>query len=503
MSNKLSCLLLAALLVTSVHAQPAWPTEGWQRSTPEEQGLDSRALEALVAFGEAQQMDSLLVTRNGRIVVEAYYAPFRPGVRHSINSATKAVLGGLVGIAVEKGVLPPVDTPMLKLLPGRAAGPDVERKQAITLQHLLDQTSGLDWTEPLTGGDPVTMLQMVRTPDWAQFVLQRAVVQPPGAGFNYSSGNSQLVSEIFSTHTGGSAEAFAARHLFAPLGIREWQWRSDPKGRSIGGWGLRLLPRDMAKLGLLYLQRGQWEGRQVIPQAWVDKVFAASVPMQLGGGSDFRHADGWWTIPGRQAYMAVGFHRQLIVVLPRSGIVAALTGRFHYAFEPLLDRIEAAVQSDAAMPANAAALASLEARVAAMALEKPDPVRPPSALAESLSGRTWAAERNAGGVREFTLRFVGQPTLEVVSARFPGSSELRTVAYPLGMQGRFEPGGTAAEPVLSKAGWIDERTLAIQQRFLQDGETADLRLRFEGDTLEVDYSHSAGGRAKFSARSKP
>jgi CubicO group peptidase (beta-lactamase class C family) len=315
------------LAAATLQAQPAWPTKDWETATPEAEGVDSHALAGLVTFGTANQMDSLLVARHGRIVLESYWGPFEPGRLHTINSATKSVLSALVGIAIEQGALPAADTPVLALTPGRKAANVDPRKQALQLRHLLDMTSGLDWIEPLADAVPETALQMYRSRDWTQFVLDRPMAHAPGEVFNYSSGNSQLLCAILGQAVGMRAEAFAAKNLLQPLGITQWRWRQDPGGNSTGGFGLYLQPRDMAKFGLLYLRHGQWEGRQLVPRAWVERTFQAGVPMNLGSGTDFRYGNGWWALPARKAFMAVGFHRQLIVLLPDADVVAVTTAR--------------------------------------------------------------------------------------------------------------------------------------------------------------------------------
>ena len=170
----------AALLVVASGAALAagddatpWPTAGWEVSTPEAQGVASSALAELVDFGAANDMDSLLVVRHGRIVAEAYYAPFRPGMRHLVNSVTKAVVGTLAGIAVQRGDIASVDEPVLESFRWRTVADAEGAKAQLKIAHLLDMTSGLDWNEPLTAASPETMLQMERSSDWVGFVLDR------------------------------------------------------------------------------------------------------------------------------------------------------------------------------------------------------------------------------------------------------------------------------------------------------------------------------------------
>ena len=157
------------------------------------------------------------------------------------------------------------------------ANPD-DRKKAITVQHLLDMTSGMDWREPLDGR-PASMIEMERSPDWVKFILDRPMSNTAGEIFNYDSGNPHLLSAILTKLTGMSASDYAKSRLFGPLGISEWNWRRDPQGNSTGGYGLSLKPRDMAKIGYLYLRRGEWEDKTLVPPAWVDRVSHATVDM--------------------------------------------------------------------------------------------------------------------------------------------------------------------------------------------------------------------------------
>ena len=226
--------------------------------------MSSRELSDLVAFGMSNGMDSLLVVRHGHIVAEAYYAPFPAGMKHRINSSTKSVISSLIAIALKEGLLKSVDQPVLDFFPDRQFANVDERKKALTLRHLLDMTSGLQWDEPLSGY-PKDFLDMERSPDWVRFVLDRPMVRDPGASFEYNSGNTHILSAILSKVTGRSALDYARERLFGPLGITDVFWRGDPQGNSAGGAGLYLQPRDMARLGQLWLHDGVWEGQRLLP----------------------------------------------------------------------------------------------------------------------------------------------------------------------------------------------------------------------------------------------
>ncbi len=479
------CALALSLLLPPLlaPAQPAWPAPDWAASTPEAQGMDSRALAALVEYGGNARMDSLVVVRNGRLVAEAYYAPFRAGMRHRINSATKGVVGLLAGIASGQGLLGSAQAPVLEQLRGSA---DTDpRKQAITLQHLLDGTSGIAWVEPLSDAVPDSLIAMERSADWVQYILDRPQAQAPGVGFNYNSGNGHLVSALLARQAGIDTDQFAARELFGPLGITDWRWQKDPQGVATGGFGISLRTPDMAKLGYLVLKNGEWNGRQVVPRAWIDKIFHASIPMFATGG--LRYADGWWAFPARKAYMAVGYNRQLIVVLPELGVVAALTGRGPYPFEDVIGHLERAVRSDAALAPDPQAGELLQERIRAAATEAATPVAAAApVLAREISGKVYRLAPNPLGLAEVTLHLGAEPSYDVVSLVGRGSTQTRKVSLRLGLEGRFA-GVAAGEGagVLTKAQWVDASTLSLLQRFPEEGWSVSYLLRFEGRRVEV------------------
>src|SRR5215469_6718605 len=256
--------------------EPIWPTKEWQTSTAEEEGMDSKELAKLVDWGTAHGFHCLLVVRHGKIVAEVYYSPdnYGPGNVHPVYSVTKSVIGTLTAIAWKDGVLDSLNHRVLDFFDRRIVANIDPRKEAITVQNLLDMTSGLAWTEQLGGITPPieTDSQLDNSPDWVKFILDRSMSSTPGAVFNYDSGNPHLLSAILTKLTGISALNYAKAKLFGPLGIGDVSWTYDPQGIPNGGWGLYLQPRDMAKIGYLYLQNGMWEGKQVLPPEWVHKV---------------------------------------------------------------------------------------------------------------------------------------------------------------------------------------------------------------------------------------
>jgi CubicO group peptidase (beta-lactamase class C family) len=482
-------LLLAAVLAF-VLAPVLARAEGWQTSSAEAQGMSSRALAGLVEFGITNGMDSVLVVRHGSIVAEAYYAPFAPGMKHRINSATKSVIGSLVSIALKDGLLASVEQPVLGFFPGRTFANMDERKKALRLSHLLDMTSGLQWDEPLSGASFESLLQMERSPDWVQFILDHPMVREPGAAFEYNSGNPHVLSAILSKVTGQSALEYARQKLFGPLGIEDVFWRHDPQGVSGGGAGLYLQPRDMARLGQLWLADGVWKGERLLAPGWIDAARHAS--LEMGLGPLLRYAKLFWSEPAKGVFLAVGYDRQLIAVMPELDLVAVFTGGRRvstatgvpstpkYPLSAVVDRLKEAVKSDGALPPDPAGLALLADKTKEVAQEVRTQSAPLSPLAAAISGKVYRLRPNPARFSSFSLTFEnGEASYayEVDGQRFGG---------PVGLDGLYRIGGHRLYgPSAAKGVWRDDRTFELEVQTPGNDDVGVATLTFDGTSVSA------------------
>ncbi len=295
-----------------------WPTNGWRTSLPEEQGMDAQGLAQLLAAVEQQRLNlhSLLVIRNGYIVSETYFGSYKQDARHESYSCTKSFVSTLIGIALDKQQIDRTDRRIVDLLPKRTIANLDQRKRDMTLEDVLTMRSGLDWKE-----QDASIAALYRSGDWVQFMLDKPMVVSPGSTFNYCSGCSHLLSAILQETTGLKTRDYAERHLLKPLGISNAQWAADPAGTSIGGWGLQLTPRDLAKLGYLYLRNGQWDGTQIVSAQWVKSATEqhTTTDGKLGYGYQ------WWTDPSLEAYAALGRGGQTVFVIPRLDLIVVTT----------------------------------------------------------------------------------------------------------------------------------------------------------------------------------
>ncbi|MDB5654281.1 MAG: beta-lactamase [Tardiphaga sp.] len=486
-------LLPRATIAAPVANETTWPTRGWETSTPEAQGLDAGRLARLVENIGAGKQDSLLIARHGKIVLDAYYAPYAPGILHDLRSVTKSINGTLVAIAVKNGMIDSIDHPVVDFFPDRQIANLDYRKKAITVQQLLDMTSGISWQEKNYSGDEAVQ-RMYRSRDRINFVLNQPMSDAPGARFDYNSGDSYLLSALITKQTGLGALEYARRELFAPLGIIDVDWRQpDTTGIRDGSSGLSLTPHDMAKIGYLYLRHGQWDGQQIIPASWIDRVAEGTIPATF----DNHYANQWWSIPEKGAYMARGRHSQLIMVLPKLDIVVVTTGTLRddefYSSRRLIDDIAAAVKSDGALPDDAAAQSLLAAAIQNAAVERPSARGETPPLAAAISGKTYQFSNNNLHMQSFALNLVGADPSWQFSIPALGDEPGRTFGGPLGLDGSFKKSTPTLHGIDAVKGrWVNTNTLEIERRILGHGETQVWRLAFADNKVIVNFENTDG-----------
>jgi len=328
----------ASVLASAPPDPSYWPTNGWRTAAPSSQGMNARSLAAMVAEIRRARMpiDSVTVIRHGYVVLDESFGrfakrslpePYASGGMHELQSATKSVTSMLLGIALGRDASSGVtaDTPVWRL----AAAVDYvpakldPRKRAMTLADLLTMQSGLAWKETgyaYKAGSGNDVMAMFGTNNWTKYTVDRPMASQPGTVFNYNSGGAHLVSGAVTILTHETAAAYATQRLFTPLGIRTQKWLVAPEGINAGGFGLLLRPRDLAKLGFLYLHHGNWNGRQIVPARWVQKSTTDQVADPL-----FEYGYLWWLDrDDGYAYMA-GLYGQLAAVIPGKDLVVVIS----------------------------------------------------------------------------------------------------------------------------------------------------------------------------------
>ena len=319
-SCRLLMRLFGALLLLVTPAVPLVAAE-LPRTAPEAQGVSSVDLfafvEALDAAGDpavADGIHSLILVRHGVVIAEGWWAPYKPQLRHQLYSLSKSFTSTAVGIAAAEGKLD-IDKPVLGFFPGEAPAEPSGNLKAMRVADLLRMATG-HHSEPPQGAGETRVKQFLGFP----------VPFKPGTHFLYNTPATYMQSAIVQKATGEKLLDYLEPRLFAPLGIEGATWEESPEGISVGGYGLSLRTDDIAKFGQLLLQKGEWEGRQLVPEAWVEAATARQVANGSRPESDWDQGYGYQFWRCRHgAYRGDGAFGQYCVVLPEEDAVLAIT----------------------------------------------------------------------------------------------------------------------------------------------------------------------------------
>ena len=302
--------------------EPPWPA-----TDAEQLGMDGALLDGLVddIRAEGFAIDSVTVVKDGALVLDEYFSDYDAGSMHIIHSCTKSIMATLIGIAMDQGAIDTVDKPVLDFFPRRDVSSVDGRKSAMTLRDLLTMSSGFSCRD-----SEAVLDDMRASSDWTQHMLDHLMGYTPGSRFEYCSSNSYLLSAILQQTTGMSAFDFATVNLLEPLGITDVYWPASMDGVTHGWGDMHLRPHDMAKIGYLYLNGGEWDGTQIVSSEWVDQATTPHLSTSHGAEVDgFTESYGyqWWV--DERYYAAIGRDGQFIYVVPELDMVVVFTADLH------------------------------------------------------------------------------------------------------------------------------------------------------------------------------
>ncbi len=309
--------------VSGVASRSYWPTEEWQTSQPGQQNMRSAILNPVVDYIEEwnedhqfSDVDSIIVVKNGFIVKEAYFGLFGENDVHALWSITKSITSILIGIAIKEGFIESVEENVLDYFSDREIANIDTRKESIKLKHLLMMSTGFDYP-----GDDAIWTGWMNAQNQVQYILDLPMATTPGSIFNYDTGGSHLLSAILEIATNRSTSEYAKEKLFDPLGITHYTWLYDKQGINFGGHGIYFEPKDIAKIGYLYLNNGTWENEQIVSDEWVN--YCTTTKWALSNYWGYSHQ--WWTHPIFDAFAAAGKYGQRIIAIPKHDLVVTFT----------------------------------------------------------------------------------------------------------------------------------------------------------------------------------
>ncbi|GHD56523.1 hypothetical protein GCM10007350_03850 [Jeongeupia chitinilytica] len=437
-------------------------------------------------------LDGLVIVRDGKLVFEHYTPPYRGDIPHQLNSVTKSFVSTLVGIAQGEGKIGPVTTPVHALLKDcRGALCD----SPATLKDVLTMSSGLEWYEAgfSEEEDPSKIL---RSADWRRYVLDKPMAEAPGQTFVYNSGGSHLLSLMLQDSLGGESEAaFADDRLFKPLGISDYHWPVDPQGALIGGRGLTLRLDDLARFGQLFLQNGQWQGKQIVPATWVHDATHAQIKTVPPFGWVPQYGYQWWVDGSGHNYSAQGWGGQVLIVAPKLGMVVAMltssdaNGNGAWMTPDMLEQFFAQeLKWQGPIPLDDAGWGRLQQRLAAMAPKPEKTVLP--AWFKRLDGKT-AQFSGLGWQSKPQFRLDADGVQIVADYRNRQQQDRATYSYGLGQWRNFDH--PVYGPCVGKL-TVSGDKVQLRARSLREGKEIQTSYRMQ-DAKRIESVSENGGNA--------
>lgn len=471
------CILFAVYLSLRCTAAPNTAL-ALPRSSPEQQGVSSAALIAFVDAADRQieGMHSFMLVRHGHVVAEGWWAPYNPRSPHELYSLSKSFTSTAVGLAVAEGKLS-VHDEVLKFFPDQAPAEPSANLKAMRISDLLRMATGHQ-DEPVWGTGKLTV----------KLFLDHPVPHKPGTHFRYNTAATFMLSAIVQKVTGETVLDYLRPRLFEPLGIENPTWGANAEGITLGGYGLSVRTEDIARFGQLYLQKGLWGGKPLLPAAWVEAATGLQVANGSNPNSDWDQGYGYQFWRSRHgAYRGDGAFGQYCVVVPRLDAVIAITGGvrdMQQVLNLVWDRLLPALGAQA-LPADPETQRALERRLAGLELP-PAQGQPSSPMASSVSGKRFAFPANEQKLESVGLD-VGADGQGVTLATRIGGVE-RRVACGKGewKKARHPFGPYPDQPVGVSGAWTTDDTYTVKMCAYETPFVATFKLRFSGDQVAFD-----------------
>lgn len=459
---------------------PAPTTRRLARSSPEAQGIPSAAIQRFVGAANETIHDihSLMIVRHGAVVAEGWWHPFEEERNHVLYSLSKSFTSSAIGLAVSEGLLSLADR-VVDFFPDDRPETISDNLAAMNVHHLLAMYTG--HSEDTTG-----FLHAAEDGNWVRAFLARPVTHAPGTHFLYNTGATYMLSAIVQKLTGQTLLDYLTPRLFAPLGIANPTWESCPRGINTGGYGLKITTEDIACFGQMYLQRGVWQGQQILPAAWVEEASRGHSDNSANENIDWAQGYGYqfWRCR-HNAYRGDGAFGQFCVVMPEQDAVVAITagvGPMQPVLDLIWEHLLPAFGPDA-LPDNETAQSQLSAMLAGLAIP-PQAGAETSVLAGQVSGRRYQMDENERNIRSFFFDFGEKQNICTIEGPWgeeklwAGLGEWRTG------EAHFYQWGLL--PAAVSGGWTDPSTYALQVYFYETPYRITYTCRFAGESLTVD-----------------
>jgi len=453
-------------------------------STPEEEGISSSAILKLVEALEEEQPDalhSLMLRRHGKIVVQGWWAPYNPHSRHLLWSLSKSFTSTAIGIAQDEGLLS-IDDQVISFFPE-----EVPENPSINLQSMRIS----DLLRMNTGHDQEPSFRQMQSDNWVEAFLAHEVTHKPGTHFRYNSMATYMCSAILQKVSGQTLLEYLTPRLFEPLGIINPTWESDPRGINVGGWGMSVTTEDISKLGQLYLQKGMWEGKQLLSTAWVEEATSLRTSNGSNPESDWDQGYGYQFWQCRHnAYRGDGAFGQYCIVMPEQDAVLAITagsndlqGILDVVWEHLLPAFE-----ESPLAPDQESLDELNTKLKSLAISTVKGEES-STLAADISGRSYILSPNESKRASISFDFEkATPRITISSEEGVESFE---AAFQQNILGSLTSPYLVSKQVAVSGAWTASDTYVAKVIYYESPQSVIHTFRFEENRLFWDRENIA------------
>ncbi|MBI1277738.1 MAG: serine hydrolase [Anaerolineaceae bacterium] len=461
------------------------------RATPESQGIASTAILQFVQAVESQihEIHSFMLVRHGKVVAEGWWSPYGRDYKHMLFSLSKSFTSTAIGLAVNEGLIS-LDDKVISFFPDEAPAEPNEHLAAMQIRHLLSMS---------TGHDVDTQPPMGQSADgkWTKVFFEVPVIHKPGTHFLYNTGATYMLSAILQKVTGTKLIDYLQPRLLEPLGIEGATWQVSPQGINTGGFGLNIKTEDIANFGQLYLQKGKWNGRQLVPEAWIDEATRSHISNGDNPENDWNQGYGYqfWRCR-HNAYRGDGAFGQYCIVMPEQDAVLAITsglGDMQAPLDLVWDILLPAMSSES-LPDSPSNQSSLVKKLADL---KFNPVQgqAASAVSESVYGRVYKLDANELGFETIALKPSGNDswTINIKKGTVEDHITCGYLTWHKGETTMFnQPWELEAAPIVVSGAWIHQDMFTLRVRFYETPFYQTITLRFANDNLTVDTKINVG-----------
>lgn len=448
---------------------------GLPRSSPEEQGVSSAGVLSFVESVDTSvdALHSFVLVRHGYVVAQGWWAPYNAESPHTLWSLSKSFTSTAVGLAIAEGKLR-LDDEVLKFFPEQAPAEPSANLKAMRVRDLLSMSGGHQKEPPWPSEG-----------SWIKAFLTQPAPFQPGTHFLYNTPGSCMLAAIVQRATGQKVADYLRPRLFEPLGIENPTWETTPDGFTIGGYGLHLRTEDIARFGQLYLQKGKWQGRQLVPEAWVEAATTRQVANGSNPDSDWNQGYGYQFWRCRHgAFRGDGAFGQYCIVLPEQDAVIAITSGLQdmqAVLNLIWDKLLPALQPAPLAP-DEAARTKLEHKLKSLSL----PPQAGSGTPAPVSGKKYVFAANDRKLETMTLACDGPDGAVTLAARFAGVERRIACGRGTWQKGRIAWGPLPEQPVAASGAWTANDTFTAKLCFYETPVIATLRLKFSGRELQCD-----------------